>query len=697
MACSALFGYDGSFIAGKRVYEANSLRVPDALYPKPALEGLYDQIMHLESLPRRDFYCNAVSVFLTRAQRLSSRSYLRNYETEFPDDLEAWARVRGTDSEGSLSSSFAERHFLIHQAVLLGQIDTVELLLTLDCDINLQTPDGRTALHLACQIANMPLIDLLLSNGADASKNDARNISPLHWLVLWPSNEICRVANALVTYGADVNSMMLEKAAVFYDCLGLELRATPLWWACLCRNRVAVSELLSLNADVYPLYDKAKQHRPLNIALGTVCCDIVELFFTQTDVLYLIPSKEKELLYNHIGVGFPNEFQRWVIHGDAYEKAYTEVIDLLARYSVELPIHPQATLSPGSTFAPLTRAAMGFNLPLAKALVKRGANVNERDYTNGTTALFQALLSSAAAIAGPTKMLQMVDFLIKSGASVEPESNAPSHRLAVGEPLLHFACMTSSSVDMIHLITMRAPAHINSKQCGRTPLHHIAAGGIDDENVKAFHMLLDLGADPDMETDHRGDGFKCCLTPIAYAVSCGDGWDLTQHLLDHDVSTDIGLRGGHRRTLVHLLINKAFLVLPRQRRGEDTKITSRLENLLNHPVARERDLANKTDCYRISPISSAVTRGLPHCVRILLDVGVKTNVLIKGKTLLQAINHFQTRPPSFVFGDTELEERREDHEYDWQKAPYQTISEYTENLREIKSMLVQRLQSQDTG
>ena len=680
IASSALLGYSSSFIVGKRLYQAHKLPVPEILKTVPTSKECNEQLTFLESVPSNEFYSNAIRIFWAQSTRTSLQHSFQEYNVKSLKDLDAMIQGNVSGLAGRALSACIDDNFLLHQAVLLHQSSAIEVLLSYKCDINVRAPGGRTALHLACCDANIPIIRLLLSSGADASINDVSNISPLHWLILLSSSDLFEVAGALVTHGADVNAMMFANAVVFYDPLGLELRATPLCWACMCRNQTAVSTLLSLGAN--PLL-QVGQYKPLDIVLGTLSSEILELFFSQANILAMMSAAQKEHLFNTVGVGPSNELQRWCMHGSDYEDAYTITLDVLAHYGLFLSRYPKAISSADASYTPLGRAALSFNVPLAKALVKRGADINERDFRDGHSALDISLLASAAEIAGPKKMLQMVQFLLKNGSSLDPVSNEPKSRLA-RPPTLHHACRTHASAAMIRLLAVYGPRQINFKYFGETPLHIVARFGGDSESAKTFRALLDLGADPYIETDHKGSGLQCCLTATAYVISGGDEWQLIKDLLDHGSSTDIGLRGQHRYTVVHLLLWEAAISQGHHRPGEDRKMTSRLEFLLEHRTARERDLLNEVDHHHLSPTAYASMHGLTECVKVFLRLGAKTDSLIDGRTLLQAVDWFLGEPPSFVVKDHEFEIPSESIKG---RTPRQTLSEYKKNLQQVKRLL----------
>ncbi|KAL9118497.1 MAG: hypothetical protein Q9187_004958 [Circinaria calcarea] len=690
MAASALFGYAPALMIGKRVFQANNLPIPSVFSDGSSHKSLHAQIAYLETLPAVEFYSNAVRIFWTEEMCGTILNLLPPGKPSFsPDDLETWIRKSWNEMGHRKFSAFAEEGFLLHHAVSLRHYEATKLLIDYGCRVDILTPNHLTPLHLACRCGCISLIHLLLSYGADASLNDTDNISPLHWLVLLSGHEIPAVAFALVKNGANIDSRMNDKRHLFFDALGLMLLATPLFWACTCRNHVAVTTLLSLGANPDGLAQSSrgegqKQHECTLIAAGTVCADILELLLEHTDVPRTYSAADKEELYGIIGGGISNNLLRWCMHGSAYEEAFSKVIDTLIRYEISLPRHPLATLSNQATYTPLARAAISFNIPLVKALLQQGANTNDRSYYNGATALSLALDACVAEVASPAQMIQTIELLVRNGASLEPESHAPRHRLARQSPLF-LACISFAPPEVVHLLASNAPSQINVKQHWATPIYTMASTSYTSDDERAIRILLDLGADPDIETDHKGPGFECCLTATAGAV-INDSWVTTELLLDRHASTEIGIAGGHRQTLAHLSVYRAYILQARGRPGEDKGVISRLKSLLDHPVAQKRDLLNDADYKGLTPLAYAIMFGLPHIVRVFLDRGASAEPPPKAKPLLQLVKVLYREPPKFVT-NCDADAEPEPHMIESVRLPPRSLSEYKKSLDEIRSLL----------
>ena len=63
--------------------------------------------------------------------------------------------------------------------------EAARFLLDRGADINAETADGRTALHMAAQRGDIPMMTLLLSHGAKIDQRDAKGWTPLDRAVKW--------------------------------------------------------------------------------------------------------------------------------------------------------------------------------------------------------------------------------------------------------------------------------------------------------------------------------------------------------------------------------------------------------------------------------------------------------------------------------------------------------------------------------
>lgn len=104
----------------------------------------------------------------------------------------------------------------IHEAAQRGDLDRIRGLLGNDPALaNAKDPQGRTPLHYACERGDKPIVDLLLTRGAELNAKDGRGDTAL---LLAAQAGKSKIARTLITKGASVDVANLAKW-------------TPLHWA----------------------------------------------------------------------------------------------------------------------------------------------------------------------------------------------------------------------------------------------------------------------------------------------------------------------------------------------------------------------------------------------------------------------------------------------------------------------------------
>lgn len=88
------------------------------------------------------------------------------------------------------------------EAVMLGDLDSVRILLESGADTAAANRSGMTALHLASQEYHVPIVDALLRAGADPNQQDAYGNTPLSRAV-FESRGRGEVIEVLLRSGAD--------------------------------------------------------------------------------------------------------------------------------------------------------------------------------------------------------------------------------------------------------------------------------------------------------------------------------------------------------------------------------------------------------------------------------------------------------------------------------------------------------------
>ena len=122
---------------------------------------------------------------------------------------------------------------------------------------------GNTPLNVACCRGYKPIVELLLTHGADPNKTNAIGAPPLFIACL---NDHKSIVELLLACGADVNKADKD------GC-------TPLFMACANNHKAIVELLLAYGADANKT-DK-DGWTPLNVAYQRGWNDIIELLITQ--------------------------------------------------------------------------------------------------------------------------------------------------------------------------------------------------------------------------------------------------------------------------------------------------------------------------------------------------------------------------------------------------------------------------------
>jgi ankyrin repeat protein/serine/threonine protein kinase len=94
---------------------------------------------------------------------------------------------------------------LLHAAALFGLLDEVCFLVDMEeIDIDAKNSRGETALVLACMWGHESVVQMLLSNSADASLATNEEEDGLYWLCSFPQRSAGKIAAALTREGANV-------------------------------------------------------------------------------------------------------------------------------------------------------------------------------------------------------------------------------------------------------------------------------------------------------------------------------------------------------------------------------------------------------------------------------------------------------------------------------------------------------------
>jgi len=334
-----------------------------------------------------------------------------------------------------------------------------------------------------------------------------------------------------------------------------------------------------------------------------------------------------------------------------------------------------------------------------KELLRLGAQVDDRDYNLGNTALDLAILSSDI-YGSPKRVYKSVELLLQHGGSTRSVEGRPGS-FGPKPSAIWNACSCYAPVSVIRLLATASPSEVDEKVGGITPLHEVSRF-TDEDTLSKVQALIESGADLHIEEGHRDKVMGCCRTALAESLFVLN-WAVAKYLLEQASSMEFGNNGNHKHSVLHLLVFKAFILEARNRPGEIAGLVSTVERLLDHPAARQKDLLNAVNFGGVSPVRMAVYYGLPRLLKILLKTcyGSCTDISDIAEGRVSLIEYFKVtfqaelkKGPRFVVTD-DADIDGEQCEIGGDLVPYIKVSEYRKRLEDVKEILKSRLLGSD--
>lgn len=158
----------------------------------------------------------------------------------------------------------------LHVAVYNKNVSAIELLIQLDCDVNICDPVSKiNALHMACYMSKIEMVSLLLdSKNIDVEARSKNGFNCFHWLALSDNDEnsfgiamliishiLKKFESMHLSKSNDVLNLLDQKLKYLVNQQSVDHLQTPLMFACLKSKLNLVKTFLDYDA-VIDLKDK---------------------------------------------------------------------------------------------------------------------------------------------------------------------------------------------------------------------------------------------------------------------------------------------------------------------------------------------------------------------------------------------------------------------------------------------------------
>ena len=487
--------------------------------------------------------------------------------------------------------------------------------------------DGCTALYIAAYLGHLPSCKVLLNGGASLETANDLGYTPLMAAIQADHDE---VIDFLLKSGANVNPEIVVRPE--YSTLG---GLSPLNVAAQKGNVAVVKKLIKREVDVNRR--SGNGWTSLKSAAQKGSFDIVKALLDAGADPNIADDTNYTALMN-------------AVNGE-HESIVKILLKFKADPNVQSGEYPDDDdWEPGRSA--LMDAAVSGNVPIARELLKNGANPNLLN-SGGRTALHSAVIS---------KSTDMVALLLKSGADpnvfeVMSALDVALHRWALDDEndraggtsdvlelmlkkglpsdrgslhLTALTLLTEGHLEVVKLLRKHGfTVDPDYSKNGASELFITAAVG--DDRVQAAELLLQIGADANFKSQAGLSVLSLAARNGAVRLSellIKSGANLMDRNSANALAYDLAVIYGHGK-LIDLLIAHMNQVVPAVDRQADDGTTAIMRATIAADAKTVKDLlaagadAIRRDRQGESPLSYAVTHDLDEIVQILRAAGVE--------------------------------------------------------------------------